>query len=319
LIAATPLFKSLRIGKSLGIDLCVKRDDLFPSIGGGNKARKALKIAEEIERCGYDSIVTTGDVQSNHARATALLAAEKGWKCKLVLHGDPELLKKPSANLLLICMSGAEVEIVDPEDISSTMKRAFQELQNDGFHPCEIPGGGHCIAGGVAYVEALEEIAYQCELLRWNPNYIVLPSGTGTTQAGIICGVEKSGWDTKVIGISVARPSSVGAQVVREMCQQLSDHLDIEMDHIQVEFRDEWIGEGYGKAGQEVLRTIGWAALTEGIILDPTYTGKAFTGMLELAESGEIERGSRVLFWNTGGLLNLLSAEQYLEEILRSN
>lgn len=319
MMATTPLFKSLRIGKSLGIDLCIKRDDLFPLIGGGNKARKILKIVEEIERCGCDSIITTGGVQSNHARATALIAAEKGWKCKLVLHGDPELLKKPSANLLLVCMSGAEVEIVDPAEINSTMKRAFQELQNDGYHPFEIPGGAHCLAGGVAYIEALEEVARQCEFLRWKPDYIVLPSGTGTTQAGIICGVEKLGWDTRVIGISVARSNPGGAQVVEEMCQQLFDHLDIKMDQSKVHFRDEWIGEGYEKASQEVLETIRWAALTEGIILDPTYTGKAFTGMLELAESGEIERGSRVLFWHTGGLLNLLSAEQYLEEILRSN
>lgn len=319
LIEATPLVKALQIGKSIGIDLLIKRDDLYSSFGGGNKARMVLKIAEEIDRCGCDSIVTTGGVQSNHARAAALIAAEKGWKCKLVLHGDPELLKKPTGNLVLACLSGADIEIVDPSEINPTMKRAFQELQDNGFHPYEIPGGGHCLAGGVAYIEALEEVARQCDSLHWKPNYIVLASGNGTTQAGLICGVEKLGWDTSVIGISAVRPSSVGARIVEEMCQQLFDHLDIEMARFEVDFRDEWIGEGYERASQEVLETISWAALTEGIILDPTYTGKAFTGMLKLVESGEIERGSKVLFWHTGGLLNLLSAEQYVKEILRTN
>ncbi len=310
------LERLIKLSCLLSIDLRVKRDDLLPIIGGGNKVRKILRIIEKASLSSCDALVTTGGLQSNHARVVALYAASKGWPCTLILHGSLKDSMAPRGNFLLMKLSGANISIVEPEQISANMQLALEQLRQKGYMPLEIPGGGHCLEGALAYYDAVQELYRQCSADRWQPDFIIHASGTGTTQAGIVVGLEHLGWETKVIGVSVARTNPRGKSIVEQSCSELSEYLlPSSASKKQVDFRDDWVGEGYEKAGSSVFSAIRFAAQQEGLILDPTYTGKAFSALLDLTRSAEIPRGSRVLFWHTGGLLNLMSSH-YIPEIL---
>lgn len=314
-IEATPVQPLERLGASLCIDLRVKRDDLLPIPGGGNKLRKIARIMDEARAQGCNALVTTGGTQSNHARVTALAAAAQKWPCRLILHGSPDALRRPMGNLLLAMLAGADVVIVRPDGIAAGMAEAMQALRDEGFNPYEVPGGGHTVQGSLAYVDAVREFSGQeCD---WVPDFIVLPSGTGATQAGLIVGCRRQGWSTHVIGISVARRNPRGTEVVWKAAQEAASHCGVVLDRSVVDFRDAWIGKGYEHVDARVLAVIRDIARQEGVFLDPTYTGKAFTALCDLVREGEIPRGSRVLFWHTGGLLNLLSSP-YSERLIWS-
>lgn len=297
------------ISMDLGIDLWVKRDDLLPLWGGGNKARKMSAIIRQAEQKGYNSIVTCGGLNSNHARAAAMAAASIGWKCRLVLHTNTTTAES-CGNLLLCQLANAQVDIVKPQDIASAMKNALEELLREGFNPLEIPGGGHLPIGAQTYIEALFELQEDCKTHGWRPDTIVLPSGTGTTQAGILAGIRLANWKTRVIGISVARTNPIGASFVVEALEWLRD-LYPSIGRTDVEFRDEWVYGGYEQFNSQVIDAIQYAIRTDGLILDPTYTGKAFAALLDMVKNNEIPKGAKVLFWHTGGQFNLMAADIY--------
>lgn len=299
----SPLHPLPRLGADLGVELRVKRDDLAPVPGGGNKLRKLLAILAEPDARDATALVTTGGTQSNHARVTALLAAERGLRCALVLHGRPDELDAPAGNLRLARLAGAEVRIVEPLGIRAALDAAMKELAGAGETPLLVPGGGHSAAGALAYVRAVEEASEQLD--GWVPDHIVLASGTGATQAGIVAGCRRAGWPTRVIGVSVAREAERGGAAVREVLDAL-DPRETSAAGLRVECRDEWRAGGYERVDDATLGAIRHAARREGLLLDPTYTGKAFAGLMDLVRQGEIEPGQRVLFWHTGGLVNLL-------------
>lgn len=317
ILSASPFHALPKMGQFLNIDLRIKRDDLLPVSGGGNKLRKAVRIFNEVNRKGCNAVVTIGGLQSNHARVVALLAAQRGWRCKLVLHGSPSALNHPVGNTLLMRLAGAEIVVVSSDQIASAMKKATQDFRNDGYMPYEIPGGGHSLEGAMAYVDAVKELEEQCKNDQWRPEWIIHASGTGTTQAGIIAGLESVGWQTRVAGISVARENQRGTDILEQFCIELRQHLKLDSNAGQpVDFRDDWISGGYEKSEQNVFSVIRMAGKMEGLILDPTYTGKAFCALIDLVNSGDIKRGARILFWHTGGLINLL-ASNYTSDILQ--
>jgi len=304
---ATPLVRLPRLGQELGIDLWAKRDDLFPAPGGGNKARRIGPIADEAAQHGGNALVATGGLQSNHARAVALEAARRGWPCTLVLHGDPARLAQPTGNLLLDSLAGAQVRIVAPSEIASAIGAALQELRDQGHTPWEAPVG-YCLAGSMAYVEAASELADQCRQVGWWPDAVVITCATGGTQAGLVAGFQRLGVQTRVIGISIARPNPRGATIVQAAYEELCAALAMPCQPQAVEVCDEWIGDGYERPTEATFTAIRTAAMLEGLILDPTYTGKAFGGFMEMAKRGDFAATPSVLFWHTGGLLNLLAS-----------
>ncbi len=307
----TPVAPCSRLSTRLGIQLYVKHDEVFPFAGGGNKARKMMALVEHYGRQEADAIVTTGGAQSNHARVAALAAAERGWKCRLILHGDGSALRKPTGNLLLMLLAGAEISVVHPDDISEKLSFAAEELKNEGCNPCAIPGGGHSPVGCAAYLHASQELALQCEEIGWFPDWLIVASGTGSTQAGLIVGMDELGWSTRVIGVSVARENPRGEECVALAVSELRNHLGLPgSSHVEVEFRDEWTAGGYESTDKETLSAIRMAATTEGLVLDPTYTGKAFRGLVDMVRSGEVPTDANVLFWHTGGMLNLMAAQE---------
>jgi D-cysteine desulfhydrase len=308
---ATPVERNVRLSEHLGCDLRIKRDDSYPAYGGGNKARKIRYIVEGAVNAGYDAIVTNGGVQSNHARATALICAEKKIKCSLILHSEHAAKPSLCGNLLLMNLAGVSPLFCKLSDLSDSMNAEMASLQDQGFNPLYLWGGGHCVEGAFAYYEAAKEAQDQCD--GWIPDYVVHASGTGTTQAGLIAGYADV--STKVVGVSVAREKVRGSSVIQASLAELGNYLKADFSAEQIDFRDDWIEGGYEQETGRLLHCIDVNARM-GLILDPTYTGKAFLGLEKLLEVGEVPRGSKVLFWHTGGLLNLLSSPTYTDQTL---
>lgn len=303
----TPLQQLNKIGINYQVSLFTKRDDLYPLPGGGNKARKLYYILSKAKKDGYNAVVTTGSNQSNHLRATAINAAVLGWKTILIVHDTkPE---KIEGNLKITFLTGAELRFVEKSDVKIAMGNAMDNLRNDGLNPLYIEGGGHCLEGSLAYYEAVNELKVQLGNIK--PDYIVMASGTGATQAGIEIGVSQFFPKCKVLGMSVARNQKRGKEAIIQSMIKLNNYLGnsvIVQDDIF--FDDTKMGKGYEYTFPELIETIKWAAQTEGLILDPTYTGKAFYGLKRYIEEGLIPKRSNVVFWHTGGLLNLIASNE---------
>lgn len=305
----TPVEAHPRLANALGIavDLRLKRDDLFPMAGGGIKARKIRYIVREAIERGHDVIVTNGGPQSNHARATAVLCAELGLRCHLVVVLEPGRQYPDTGNVLLMRLSGATIEFCIKEDLAQRMDEAMNRFRQRGHHPFYVWGGGHCLAGTVAFVDAATEARQQCG--PWQPHFLVACSATGSTQAGFAIGYAST--PTRVIGISAARVADRGAEVVRQCVDEYFDHglsAACSRQDVRIEFLDEWTDGGYERTSPALLDVVRRAARV-GVFVDPTYSGKALRGLAELAGRGDIPRGSRVLFWHTGGLMNLQACE----------
>jgi 1-aminocyclopropane-1-carboxylate deaminase/D-cysteine desulfhydrase-like pyridoxal-dependent ACC family enzyme len=295
----------------MDIDLRIKRDDLYPLYGGGIKARKIGYIVREAIEQGYDALVTNGGPQSNHARATAVVAAALGLKCHLVIVLEPGTQYSMSGNILLMRMSGAAIEYCTKDQLAARMDRAVSALENKGHRPLYIWGGGHCLQGTVAFVEAAAEARRQCG--EWIPNYLVLASATGSTQAGLAIGY--ADLPTEVVGISIARETSRGTRIVGECIDEYLTANNQVRAPIRVIFRDDWTGGGYELYSPELFSVIDRASKA-GHYFDPTYSGKGLRGLVSMTRQGEIPAGSRVLLWHTGGLLNLQAALNYTEGTL---
>lgn len=302
----TPLHKYTALSSAMDIELLIKRDDLYPLTGGGSKARKLDTIFADALKKGYDAVVTTGSNQSNHLRSTALFAARFGWKSIMVIHD-----KEPShyqGNLKITALTGAEIRFVDKTEVKDSMDKAMADLRELGYNPLYIWGGGHSVQGAYSYYKAVEELKVQLGPIQ--PDFIVLPSGTGTTQAGIEIGIRQLYNDCQVLGVSVARNTERGRQAVYESMNELRQYLNLPLTYTEedVFFDDSMMGAGYEDVFPELERVIKWAAQS-GLILDPTYTAKAFLGLKSYIISGRIKKGSTVVFWHTGGLLNLMSSQ----------
>jgi len=281
----------------------IARDDEFPLFMGGNKARKMVKIIEDIEKNNCNAVVTTGGIQSNHCRVVALACVSKGWKCKLILHGSEKQFLSEKGNALIMRLSNAQIEFVRPDSISLSMKNAMEEFKEKGFNPYYLYGGGHNKAGVTAYLEAVHELKNSL------PNdyaidNIFLASGTGSTQAGIIAGCRDVGWlQTKVFGISIARVKKKGIEAISESINYI--YPNSEVFYNEINLYDDFLFGGYGISNQQLRDFTVNVARETGLILDHTYTGKAFLGMIEVIKNKGLK--GNTLFWHTGGLLNLMA------------
>lgn len=303
----SPLQFAPELGADLGCSLWLKRDDLIAEYLGGNKVRKNIAIlkaiCEKAER--PDVIITNGGAHSNHARVCALLARRYGIDCHLVMHGEEPLSDFLHGNYYFVKLAGAKAEFVEATEIRKTIERRVREYEKQGLRVEVIPGGAHSLEGAMAYVEAVDELSNQLpEELSTGPDYIVVASGTGATQAGIAAGVELKGWHTKVIGISVARQNPRGNDAVVEVYEPLLKVLGHD-SYSRIIFKDDYTFGGYAMYNAPLTQSLQHWSAVSGIPFDPCYTGKALYGLGDLIEKGEIVRGSKVVFWHTGGLLNL--------------
>jgi L-cysteate sulfo-lyase len=304
--APTPLDDLARLRDALGCGarLLVKRDDAIPFGFGGNKIRKLQLVAAQAVAEGADTLITTGGIQSNHARATASVAARMGLACVLVANGTPPA--RPTANALLDRLLGAEVRYVGTREARApAMAAAATELRSRGRRPFVIPLGASTPLGAAAYAMAVTELLTQGPA----PDAIVLSTSSGGTQAGIIAGCRLHGLSTRVVGISADDPSAAIAKEVHRILLGMEELLACAPGTLagaSIDIDDGFVGEGYGMATPESTEAIELCARSEALFLDPTYTGKGMAGLIERVRAGGFPAGT-VVFWHTGGQVGLFA------------
>jgi len=276
----------------------VKRDDLFPVSFGGNKARKAVLFFEDIGFKGADCVVTYGTSSSNHCRIISNIAASKGMPCYII---SPVEGSKPTTNSRLIKLFDAEIIYCSISRVKETINKKIDELKNKGYRTYFIQGGGHGNIGTQAYVETYNEIKEYERKTGLFFDYIFHASGTGTTQAGLVCGQLINSDNRKIIGISNARRNPYGRQVVLDSVNDYLKSKGIDcVNPDSINFIDDYVLDGYGSYNQDILQTIKQVLIREGIPLDTTYTGKAYWGMKEYIKKYGIT-SKNILFIHTGG------------------
>lgn len=289
----TPLDPAPRLGVALGLgegDLWIKRDDLT-DFGGGNKVRKLEHLVADAVAAGATVLVTSGGAQSNHARATAAAAARCGLRAVLVLGGTP-LAGRPG-NLALEQLLGAHLVLtgpVSPDKLERRVAEVAEQLRERGEVPAVLPFGGSSPVGARGYVACAAEIDEQAP----DVAQLVVAVGSGGTMAGLVAGLGPDrviGVDTGAVPDAVERVSALAAALGAPAGQ-------IRMHHDQV-------GDGYGRLTREAAAAMRIAARTEGLLLDPVYTGKALAGLAAAVAEGTIAPGQRTVFVHTGGLPGL--------------
>lgn len=310
----TPLIQPGRLARSLGIDLWVKRDDMTGGAESGNKLRKLELLAGDAVARGAQVLITCGGLQSNHARATAIVAASLGLRAVLFLRAlDAGMAPSLAGNLLLDRLVGAEIELITAAQYAERdrlMAARAQAESDAGRGPaCVIPEGGSSGRGALGYVLAMEEVRAQLDagVAGGQPfDLIVHACGSGGTAAGVALGAGHFGVARAVRPVAVqydaaaftARIAGIVAEA-RALAPDLGPAAELTVD-------DRWIGPAYAVSTAEQRRILVRVARESGLVLDPVYTGKAFAGLSAMVERGEIPAGARVLFLHTGGLPGLL-------------
>ena len=320
--APTPVEEARRLGEALGVRLLIKRDDLTSIPFGGNKVRQLEFYFGEAEVQGADTVLITGAVQSNYARAAAAGAARLGMEAHVQLEervpgmGDAYYA---SGNVLLDDLLGAvRHEYPEGEDeagADAALRALASELKAAGRRPYVIPlGPDNPPLGALGYVAAAGELVEQMPDLSEVVDAIVMPSGSAMTHSGLLVGLRALDQRVPVHGICVRRDAvSQRARVARK-CAEVAGLLGTEglvVDE-DIHVHDDVLAPGYGQLNDEVFEAITLAARTEALYLDPTYTGRTMAGLIALARSGELAAGSTVMFIHTGGTPALFAYEAEL-------
>lgn len=288
-----------------GPKLFVKRDDTIPFGYGGNKIRKLQLVAGRARAEGADTLLTVGGVQSNHARATAAVAAYLGMNCVLIANGERPA--RPTANALLNAILGASVIYVkEREDRVPAMAAVADDLRRRGQRPFEIPLGASTPLGSLGLVEGVAELV---GVIR--PDVIVHASSSGGTQAGIWLGCALYGFRTRVIGISADEPPTRLCPLIRQIANEAAAMIaapgDLLADMPAFEVDDTFVGQGYGISTEASEEAATLAARTEAFFVDHVYTAKALAGLIAYVRDGRIRSDQTVLFWHTGGQVALFA------------
>ncbi len=307
----TPLEPVDRLGRALGLvpgHLWVKRDDCTGLATGGNKARKLQLLVADAQAKGCDVLVTAGGLQSNHARTTAAAAARAGLGCVLAFNGDAP--SRTEGNQLLDRILGADVRFVGPlamDDLNDVVEGIATELRAAGRRPYVIPVGGSSPLGASAYVGAADEIVAD---LGHDEVLVVTATGTGGTHAGLAARLGHE-W---VIGVDVGALADV-EPVVRRLTRDVAALVGLPMPGGEPRLLRNQVGEGYGAPTAVCREAIRLAARSEGLLLDPVYSGKALAGLLSLGPAG-LSRARAIVFLATGGVPALFTSryEAWLTE-----
>ncbi len=289
---------STRLG---GPALWVKRDDQTGLATGGNKTRKLEFLVADALQQRADTLITVGAPQSNHARQTAAAAAKAGLKSALVLRGAAPADR--TGNILLDDLVGAEVFWAGMRPVDEVAVEVAEELNVRGQRPYLIPLGGSNPIGAVGYVTAMLEFIEQARAGDLQFDAIVFATSSGGTQSGLVLGAQLGGYTGRVLGISVDHHADHLVPLLVDLANSTAQHLDaaFAFDVEDFEVNDHYLGGGYAVMGAPEREAIRLCAQTEGLLVDPVYTGRAMAGLIDLIRSGEFKAGQNVLFWHTGG------------------
>jgi len=315
----TPIEKAHRFSEALdGPDIYIKRDDLLGLSAGGNKTRKLEFLVADALAQGADTLITCGAVQSNHCRLTLSAAVKEGLKCRFVLEErvpgsfDP----KASGNIFLYNLLGIEeIKVVQAgSDLMAEMEQVAEELAAEGRKGYIIPVGGSNAIGATGYVACAQEILDQTFELGLNIDALVCASGSAGTQAGLITGFYGCNMNIPVVGINVSQAKEEQEDIVYGLVRETANHVGInfEIPRDTVTCFGDYVGPGYSLPTPEMAEAVKLVARTEGILLDPVYTGKTMAGLIDLVRRGYFKKENNILFVHTGGSPALYVYKEYI-------
>ena len=305
----TPLYKLKNISRALGTNIYIKRDDMTGVLLGGNKVRKLEYLLADALDKGADIVMTTGGAQSNHAALTAACSLRLGLEPILVLKKRGVCDKR--GNQLLNSLMGVQVRFVDSDsydDVYAEMDLIAAERGSEGLSSYKIPVGGSVPLGSLGYVRCMEEVSTQMKELGISFDHVICATGSGGTHAGTAMGSLLYLPGAVVTGMSV--DTDPFEEIVPELMNGLSKLLELDRSFTEKDINlRPMYGSGYAIPSPEGKRAVEMMLRYEGIVLDPVYTGKAFAGLIDMAEKGEFGPEDNVLFLHTGGSAGLFAID----------
>jgi len=313
----TPIETLDRLSAALGGPrISIKRDDYGSIAMGGNKLRKLEYLLADAQAKGCNTIITSGALQSNHARLTAAAAARLGLECHIVLidevpDRDPAYYN--SANRLIDDLVGAKVHLVERGgSLAEAVADRAAQLEKSGKSPYVIPVGGSNPIGCLGYVACASEIAEQERVLGRRFTHIFVVSGSGGTHAGLLAGLHLSKLSSKLIGATISRPVEAQRPIIEALVEGVSVLLgtDAAATKSEINLDDSMYLPGYGLPNASSREAIALCARHEGILLDPVYTSKAMAVLISDIRNGRFSPKDELLFIHTGGAPALFAYQE---------
>lgn len=328
-IFPTPLHELTNLSRVLGGPrILIKREDLSGLGMGGNKTRKVERLLAYVRELGADAIVTTASAQSNYCLQIAAGARKLDMEIGLVLFTGQH--PRTQGNILLHSILGSRIKIIEGEMTSPAylehcdeeMDKMVQEFRAQGRNPCIINSSksSHisCLGASV-YVELAEELYQQLNDRNIDARYLAMATSMGATCSGLILGFKLLKYPLRIINISVTLSKPVIEDKILNVANNTAKFIevDVNVSPEDIVVYDEYLGEGYGIVSGECLEAMQLMARTEGIFLDPVYTGKAMAGMIDLIRKGELTSKDTVVFLHTGGLPAIFAYPEKVSEIIQ--
>lgn len=319
----TPLEPMENLSRALGgPNLWIKRDDCTGLATGGNKTRKLEFLMAEAVAQGADTVITQGATQSNHARQTAAAACRLGMKCEIILEdrtGSKQHDYRASGNVLLDRLFGATIrEVAGGSDMNAELEKVAAEVRARDGKPYIIPGGGSNVTGALGYVNCALELLSQANDRGLAIDCLVHATGSAGTQAGLVAGLEAARSGIPVLGIGVRAPKATQEDNVFRLSQKVAAAIGAEgaVARERVVANCDYVGAGYGLPTSGMVEALKTFARTEGILLDPVYSGKGADGLIDLVRKGFFRKGQNVVFLHTGGTVAMFGYEHALASAL---
>ena len=306
--------------KELNLNLFIKRDDQTGSEISGNKIRKLEYSIKEAFDLGCNTLITCGGSQSNHARSTVAAGIKVGMSTTLVLKSD--VPPKIDGNFFIDKLLGADIKIITSQEYSQNRHEIMESLKNEmlanGKKAYIIPEGASNGIGSLGYISFMKEIIDFENSTKTSFDTIVVAVGSGGTYAGIHMGNQiYCGGKKRIVGFNVCDDADFFVKKIKEIIKESSDYLDsVDQEKLSfenIEIIDGYVGIGYAESRKVELDFISNLARTEGIILDPVYTGKAMFGLIQEIKKGRFEMSKNILFVHTGGLFGLFPKKDQFE------
>ena len=307
-----------------GPNIYIKRDDLLGLTSGGNKTRKLEFLVADALAQGADTLITCGAVQSNHCRLTLAAAVKEGLKCRLLLEErvPGSYNPKASGNNFLFNLLGVEkIKVVSAgSNMLEAMGQVAEALAAEGRKGYIIPGGGSNPIGATGYVACAQEIQDQLFEKNIRIDRMVVASGSAGTHAGLLTGLCGCNMNIPIVGVGVSRDPEDQDPLVYDLAQKTAEWVGVKQEiprEAVVTLGDYWRPK-YSVPNKKMVEAVNLMAKTEGVLLDPVYTGKTAAGLVDLSRKGFFNKGENVLFVHTGGspaLYAYMNPLQGLEEV----
>ncbi|MFZ5916546.1 MAG: D-cysteine desulfhydrase family protein [Chloroflexota bacterium] len=306
----TPLEEMPRLRQALGDAprLLIKRDDQTGLATGGNKSRKLEFTLGHVLSQGADTVITAAGQQSNHCRQTAAAAARLGLRCVVVLGGYPPPRAGWNGNLLLMDLLGAEIRWGGDRGWNEALAQEADALRAEGARLYVVPVGASDTIGSAGYVAAVEELALQLKEQGQRVDRIVVTCGSGGTYAGLLVGLKALRLEAQLEGMNNQAIPGI-RQKVEQLARETAAYLGLSLDFADEDFIliDACGTHRYGAITAAEREAIRLLARTEGIIVDPIYTGRALAAFVERLRHGLYRADETILFWHTGGSAGLFA------------